>query len=1006
MRVDFLGRGETQSNPYRTLEQKLQKRPIIFLGLGGVGSSAVSELKDLYEKTFIAHMREGQETPIPPGIQFLCFDSAQTDRPTNLKPKDEWHQMVATRLDFKRLKADPFYANWLPPVSGHDYTTGAGGQRALGRVLFVRNIHRFHAELAKKMETATSYRRLDIAQPLVWVFVSLAGGTGSGSLLDACFHIRRYYSGAGVYGTLGVVGGLTGIDPRQQNFAAVGAYAALKEIDAFMAGTRLDRTYADDTPFTYPGELGIQGKYDRPFDECFLVGRENDRGITNLADRSSLAAFMARHAFLLTAYTVDTAKGQRSFESEMCDKTSQLPDRVKGAVARYSVPAVGQIHVPLNLAANYLCCKLAEKVVSALEGGHPCPDERARELVDRLGLRIEKLTETVGRRANGSPIVARDWSDDVDGSFNDKGFRYTKKGKQQILGYGEYMAAGRYEDYATEMQPVVQAKIDEVSKKIFEEVGKTLKEAACRLEGAVDLLDDLARELEMQLTHVPPVATSEQIKSDWDNIRGLVDDVCTKGSVFDLDWLKLGKARAYYVDFLNQADVKILQRAKSGHAAAALTGVMEYMRNLRAVLEEMKKTLGRTKGLVGERAIEFGKQLNREAQGTGTTAEDICSFSVLNIEWATEYARDQNRFGPDGLLTAMCAGTWSPIGLLDEGDAEHVAQAICDRIDDVETNKVRSLSLSQLFAARKPGEAGNPAVELETVIHRDTSPQLKIQAMVDRLDAPPSIIKMIGGVDEQLHRDLQSSDVLAGVSRALCWEDSKVSYAESHYPVALAGCDALVERFDPVYSEWRKGLSEIRNKQEEEIARKKFHCFEGSDTWQAPVYSREAASAEAQSVARGFAVSVIMDPQRLGAGHSAHAVVTNAIALLDKASIGPKDKRLALFTVGKQDFWLAPFFDISSPAGVGKPIRLGSTLVKASAALKQDATLTNGLRSWVSWFEEHWSEFFTAPQLAQSIDAAIDAARVALSKQKLASEDEQEWQGLVACLEDWKREMV
>lgn len=1008
--IDFLGRKKEDKNPYRAL-RRMQTRPIVFLGLGGVGSSAVSKIKTLFERTFAEHMEEGQQSPIPPGIQFLCFDSAASERPPNLAAQSEWCQMVAQRIDsvLPDLRRQPFYASWLPDVTGHDYHTGAGGMRALGRLLFSRNIQKFHEKFSEKMNAACRYPRLDSTRPLVCVFSSLAGGTGSGSILDACFYIRRNFPGADVYGFLAVVGGLPNLDPVGRVHATVGAYAALREIDAFMDDHRLTGDYRAGKTFDYPAAQGIQGKYDRPFDQCFLAGMKNARGVVNLPDSGRLSSFLARCAFMLTAYSTESHKGVRSFEAEMCDRSAQLSGLVKEALARYCVPAVGQLHLPLVDTADYLCCALAAKFLTFLDGGDPYPDEQSSDLLDSLGLRAASLAERLARYENGTAIRSLEWSGDVDRDLQDKKFRYSKKGRTQVLGYGDGMVSHRADDYAAAMKAEVAAELQRAKEGIFDAVAAALKNPAHRCEGVVDLLADLARGLRAErLQAEGATPRKEEIEAGWSNLRPLIDDVCTNDSWLDFDRFKLKRARDFYVSFLNGSDAKVLERVKGQQSADFLRNVSAYVEELTARVDSLRQAARAAHVLVSRELEGLARKLHAEEQGAGASADDICSFSLLGSEWRKAYLSEEARFGNPAVLSALTAGDWGPARWLDlvrqERSAEHLAQDLCERIDRALVRGVRAMTIEDAFGSRtRDGGSGSDEL-LARTIFQYTSPQIAIQAMTEHLDRPPTTIDFIGGIDEDLFGRLRQHHLFEDIARAISWEEGKVSYLGVEYPVALAGCDPLLSEFQPSYAQWKQGLELNRDKAESERERRKFHCFGDSDRWQDPTYYRRAASEDLRVLSQAFGISVILDPARLGAAHAGYPALSHAVGEIGKVSKSPREKRLSLFRVGKSDIWLNPFFDPADPRNVARPMRLGTRLSKVRDTLVATDGAFDEAKRWVQWFDERWADYFTTDELRRAIDAAADEAKKLQSQQSSGSEDCELWAEVVRLLDDWGRE--
>ena len=96
--------------------------------------------------------------------------------------------------------------------------------------------------------------------------------------------------------------------------------------------------------------------------------------------------------------------------------------------------------------------------------------------------------------------------------------------------------------------------------------------------------------------------------------------------------------------------------------------------------------------------------------------------------------------------------------------------------------------------------------------------------------------------------------------------------------------------------------------------------------------------------------------------------------MLDAAS-NPKEQGYGLFQFGKNQFWMWPFFvpmDKSSTTLSGKPLKLGPNVLDASRSFAQDEALQEEAQKWINWFEETWSELYTAPQLEAQRTAALD----------------------------------
>lgn len=349
--------------------------PFVFIGLGGGGSTAVSMLKTLFEQTFSGHVPEHQPG-ISPSFQFLSFDSDAT-RPSNLEPGREWVQLDGQGLGhgaWDEFRKNPQFSPWLASgVSYSDFATGCQGYRNLGKFLFHKNISSIYTAIRGAESRARSNPAIERGSRITFVlFCTLAGGTGSGCLLDCSFLLRAMFpdfASMRVWSFLACAEGFSGntiLDARSQT----GTYAALREIDHFMHSGKREayidaleeendsrggylgsRNGASRGTFKFPGSAGIQGRYEKPFDWAFLLGHDNAKGIKLAEQSSKLSAMMARFAFSLCAYPVPEADGEiergQTFAANAnnISKELDIPNE-RGVGVCYMVPGLAAAHLP------------------------------------------------------------------------------------------------------------------------------------------------------------------------------------------------------------------------------------------------------------------------------------------------------------------------------------------------------------------------------------------------------------------------------------------------------------------------------------------------------------------------------------------------------------------------------------------------------------------------------------------------------------------------------------
>ena len=227
----------------------------LIIGLGGTGGNILCEMrKRIYEEF-------RKNTPDKVFIDYLYVDSS----PTDLNDRSKWKTMgglvhlldaqkvsihgvsnsvLATPHLFPGIKAfmTPDDIKLLDDL-GSLIADGIGGQRRrLGRLLFANNLqgefqHSFITRLKNSVERMTSDSKDDIVA--FHVCAGLAGGTGSGSVIDVVAQIRKEFApqyGTGdqfkVYLYLYVPETIVATPRHDAGYYQANGYAALLELNA------------------------------------------------------------------------------------------------------------------------------------------------------------------------------------------------------------------------------------------------------------------------------------------------------------------------------------------------------------------------------------------------------------------------------------------------------------------------------------------------------------------------------------------------------------------------------------------------------------------------------------------------------------------------------------------------------------------------------------------------------------------------------------------------------
>ncbi|WP_193509114.1 tubulin-like doman-containing protein [Cryobacterium sp. BB736] len=195
-------------------------RPFLLVGVGGSGGKTLRVIReDLLRRL----QQAGWEGGMPKAWQFVHIDvptvadGNDPDLPGQL-PENEYQGMVGTGIDFRTIDSAlvrsggthirDAVAGWRPDPNRVNIpaSRGAGQFRALGRVITLASLNRVHDALQRARRQLTGAEVIGELQaitrqlgstpntvpdePVVIVISSIAGGTGSGAVIDVCDAIR------------------------------------------------------------------------------------------------------------------------------------------------------------------------------------------------------------------------------------------------------------------------------------------------------------------------------------------------------------------------------------------------------------------------------------------------------------------------------------------------------------------------------------------------------------------------------------------------------------------------------------------------------------------------------------------------------------------------------------------------------------------------------------------------------------------------------------------------
>lgn len=263
--------------------QKMKIAPHLFVGLGGCGSQIVNEIARKLKRRAEEYDRYRNL------VAFFAFDT-DIGELTNCGSVDHFvpignfdkREFVEHAYGQRGAPEDELFTSWWPEYYQPRATGGAGaGQiRIESRLSVYRTLRAMPQHLTtiqnavrRAYDASERFRDVD-KQPMVHIYASLAGGTGSGSFLPLAYLMRdmvAHHQNPIMVGTFvlpGVFRG-KGLPAQQLDKIMANGYAALMELELLQG--------ADDTPhgrirFQYDPNAKQPTYVARgPFDQIYLV---------------------------------------------------------------------------------------------------------------------------------------------------------------------------------------------------------------------------------------------------------------------------------------------------------------------------------------------------------------------------------------------------------------------------------------------------------------------------------------------------------------------------------------------------------------------------------------------------------------------------------------------------------------------------------------------------------------------------------------------------------------
>jgi len=343
----------------------------LIIGLGGTGGKVIRQLKKTIERSKDAH----GNSPSDARFEFLYVDTSRDE----LDKKEEW-KVLGKEIDLARSQylinevssvrpvlsdpdSFPGLKGWIEPRSVFDLfmatTAGAAQRRKLGRLVFAQNASNFVKAVEDRLAVLESGPGGKVGA-VIHVVCGLAGGTGSGSVVDAVAQIRHKCPDANQYRILIYamlpeknsrrVKDVAGFSPYYAN-----GYAALSELNALAVG-KYKPTHLLD---------GSRLDHDIYFNGCYLVNNINEHSI-QFEVESEVPRIMAEFIFQKTMNKEWEGLG-RAEKGENDIKNFESEDGIGKARAKLFLSfGIKRVVVPEQEIKEFLAYGFAEQATRQL----------------------------------------------------------------------------------------------------------------------------------------------------------------------------------------------------------------------------------------------------------------------------------------------------------------------------------------------------------------------------------------------------------------------------------------------------------------------------------------------------------------------------------------------------------------------------------------------------------------------------------------------------------------
>lgn len=339
------------------------RAPSVIIGVGGIGAEICARVEQMLPKD-------------APGREAFRFVMLDTDVNTlrNLHRKGFRGRQIQLTENMtvgnccKSL--GEVLKEWYPEseiFEGKSMTEGAGQQRSISRLALEYAVQNGKlAELYAEIESLREIRKDNSIQKIrFYIISSLAGGTGSGIILPLAMYLKRFVKKMEA-DDLSVCKGFfllpSGLDEdslsqHEQRSMKTNAYAAVKELSAFMASADGDRQrYYMEMPLTESLGDGVDRYKRASYEYCFLFGKYNKEG--KMGTFEDLKDMVAKSVYMQACSPIHDRNSSRE-DNVIKHLISRMQKQGRRSLQRFGSIGCGEVVFPYKLLSEYIALNWA-----------------------------------------------------------------------------------------------------------------------------------------------------------------------------------------------------------------------------------------------------------------------------------------------------------------------------------------------------------------------------------------------------------------------------------------------------------------------------------------------------------------------------------------------------------------------------------------------------------------------------------------------------------------------